>query len=238
MPAACAGDAFLLEPEWIKVRRVSLAERPTVRIAHITDTHFRGDVEYLGRAVQLLNRLEPDIVCFTGDLIEDAAHLPDALRVLGAIDVPLFGVPGNWDYRHGSHFETIAQSFESTGGAWLANRSVHVRPLGLTLTGIDDESGFPDGAPAEEKHVLLTHFPAVAGGMTGRWFDLMLAGHSHGGQCRVPLFGAVILPKHVGRYQRGLYHTPAGPLYVNPGLGTWLFPVRFACRPEITLFEI
>ena len=108
LPAACAADAFVLEPKWVRVRRVSLTEHPSARIAHITDIHFRGDAGYLGRVVELLNGLEPDLVCFTGDLVEDAGHLPEALRVLAGVEVPVFGVPGNWDHLHRSHFDTIA----------------------------------------------------------------------------------------------------------------------------------
>ena len=69
-------------------------------------------------------------------------------------------------------------------------------------------------------------------------FDLILAGHSHGGQVRVPFYGPLLLPFGVGRYDMGLFHTASGPLYVNPGLGWFPVPIRFNCRPEITVFEV
>ena len=68
--------------------------------------------------------------------------------------------------------------------------------------------------------------------------DLSVAGHSHGGQVRFPFLGAPILPYDVGRYDRGLFRTPAGPLYVNVGLGTFPFAARLFCRPEITVVEL
>lgn len=68
--------------------------------------------------------------------------------------------------------------------------------------------------------------------------DLVLAGHSHGGQVRLPFYGPVFLPFGVEQYDLGLFHTPSGPLYVNPGIGWFPVPIRFNCRPEITLFEV
>jgi uncharacterized protein len=67
---------------------------------------------------------------------------------------------------------------------------------------------------------------------------LILAGHSHGGQVRLPFWGALIVPRGVGRYDLGYYKTAGGPLYVNAGIGTYRLPFRFNCRPEITLITI
>jgi uncharacterized protein len=79
------------------------------------------------------------------------------------------------------------------------------------------------------------HYPGMANELKGRRFDLILAGHSHGGQVRLPFVGALILPHGVGPYDFGYYDTPAGPLYVNAGIGTYRIPVRWNCRPEITV---
>ena len=66
----------------------------------------------------------------------------------------------------------------------------------------------------------------------------MLAGHSHGGQVRIPFYGSIIVPFFVDEYDLGLFQTNAGPLYVNPGIGWVYLNVRFNCRPEITVIEI
>lgn len=66
----------------------------------------------------------------------------------------------------------------------------------------------------------------------------MMAGHSHGGQVRLPFYGAPILPWGVGRYDLGYFETKAGPRYVNAGIGTYYFPFRFNCRPELTLITL
>jgi predicted MPP superfamily phosphohydrolase len=69
-------------------------------------------------------------------------------------------------------------------------------------------------------------------------YDLILSGHSHGGQVRLPILGALIVPIGVDGYEKGWYFTPAGWLHVSSGLGTFFLPTRFFCRPEITLVEI
>jgi predicted MPP superfamily phosphohydrolase len=82
------------------------------------------------------------------------------------------------------------------------------------------------------------HYPAWVERLGGQTFSLLLAGHSHGGQVRVPFYGPIFVPFGVGRYVMGSYQTGSGPLYVNPGIGWFPVPIRFNCRPEITVFEI
>jgi predicted MPP superfamily phosphohydrolase len=86
------------------------------------------------------------------------------------------------------------------------------------------------------KNILLLHYPLL-GEKVPHKFDFMLAGHSHGGQIRLPFYGALVLPFWVGRYDMGMFQLPAGPMYVNPGIGWLGTPLRFNCRPEITIFE-
>ena len=88
------------------------------------------------------------------------------------------------------------------------------------------------------KNVLLAHYPAWCEKVAPYRYDLMLAGHSHGGQVRLPFYGAVTVPYGVGQYELGEFNTPAGPLYVGSGIGWFYLNFRFRCRPEITLVEI
>ena len=83
------------------------------------------------------------------------------------------------------------------------------------------------------------HYPAQVKRLGGQNFDLILAGHSHGGQVRLPFYGALFLPSRVDEYNLGLFPTKAGPLYVNAGIGyIGENNFRFNCRPEITLIEM
>jgi len=92
-----AVDAFCIEPSLIKTRFVALSknEPATHRLVQFSDTHHKGDRAYLASAVAQINALSPDFVCFTGDLIEHADHLPEALEVLKGIEAPLYGVCGH-----------------------------------------------------------------------------------------------------------------------------------------------
>jgi len=82
------------------------------------------------------------------------------------------------------------------------------------------------------------HYPAWVQNLSTEKYDLMLAGHSHGGQVRVPFYGALMVPFGVGRYDLEMFPTASGPLYVNPGIGWFPVPIRFNCRPAITVFEM
>src|ERR1700761_4786884 len=111
-PFLGAGDAAWLEPDWVKVHHQKIGPRTLkVRMVHITDIHHKGDAPYLQSVVRKVNALSPDFVCFTGDLIEQAKFVPEALAILAGIKSPIFGVPGNHDYWGAANFPEIERSF-------------------------------------------------------------------------------------------------------------------------------
>lgn len=237
-PVALATNAFCFEPEWLKVRTIRLVRsQPARRVVHFTDLHFKGNNRYLETVVARINSLAPDLVCFTGDIIEDAPFLAPALKILGGIRSPLFGVPGNHDHWSHVDFAPIRECFAKTGGAWLVNETVELPGLGVKILAIDRLPASLPPAP-RLKNILLIHYPEWADRLGSLRYDLILAGHSHGGQVRIPFYGALMVPFSTGKYEVGLFKTASGPLYVNPGIGYFYVNVRFNCRPEITVFEI
>jgi len=239
-PVLVYADAAWIEPNWVKVRFIKLAQgKPSHRIVHITDIHHKGDRLYLESAVRKINALSPDAVCFTGDLIEDKRFVSEALQIMERIKSPLYGVPGNHDYWSHAHFGDFANSFARSGGAWLLDSQAMTTDGKVQISGVTCLRGAPVALPSRPglKNILLLHYPLLAEKIQHQ-FDLMLSGHSHGGQVRIPFYGALILPYWVGKYQVGMFRLRAGPLYVNPGLGWLGTPLRFNCRPEITVFEI
>ncbi len=240
-PFLAAADAKLLEPKWVKVRRISLGpEKPRHRFVHFTDVHHKGDREYLLGVVREINAASPEFVCFTGDLIEDGKYLPEALEILGGIKSPIYGVPGNHDFWSKAPFDGVAKCCAVSGGRWLLDQETVTVDGMFSILGaawLDARHGVLKGHPTT-KNIFLMHYPAWVGKFREQRFDLLLAGHSHGGQVRIPFYGPVILPFGVDKYDLGLFHTPAGPLYVNPGIGWFPVPIRFNCRPEITVFEV
>jgi predicted MPP superfamily phosphohydrolase len=240
-PLLVAADAKWLEPNWVKTRTIRLGTgKPTRRLVHITDIHHKGDRNYFLSVVNKINALSPDLVCFTGDLIEEKKYLDEALDIFRQVKSPVYGVPGNHDYWSHVSFDGIAKCLAGTGGRWLQDEQ-HVTPDGkLNLVGLTCLSSNqpPITVPGATRNILLMHYPAWVEKLGPAKFDLILAGHSHGGQVRIPFYGAVFVPFGVGRYVMGLFQTLAGKLYVNPGIGWFPVPIRFNCRPEITVFEL
>ena len=238
LPAAAGLDGRFVEPGWPRVTRLDLAPDSKCRFVQISDLHYKGDAEYAAEIVQTVNALEPEFVCFNGDLVEEARFAPAALDFIRQIRRPVYGCPGNWDYGSGANFKAYDEAFRATGGAWLVDRSVVLPNHDLEIIGMGLGGVVALGDAKATRRVLLLHYPMQADRLDGRRYDLILAGHSHGGQVRLPLYGAPVLPYGVGRYDKGLFDSAGGPLYVNVGLGTYMFPVRFNCRPEITVIRV
>ena len=241
-PVAVWADAKFVELTWVRTRTLRLTSgTPSHRIIQITDIHHKSDRAYLESVVRKINALSPDVVLFTGDLIENARYVAEALEIIGQIKSPIYAVPGNHDYWSGADFGVIGQSLAATGGALLldqqatcANGSIHLS--GDACMHLGDVNRFIPRPGAF--NILMIHYPVFVEGVRDHRYDLILAGHSHGGQVRIPFYGPLITLNGVGRYDLGLFKTPAGPLYVNPGLGWLEIPLRFNCRPEITVFEV
>jgi predicted MPP superfamily phosphohydrolase len=239
LPAAAAGiDSRLAEPTWLRVTRFDLHPQPTCRFVQFSDLHYKGDRDYADKVVCTINALDPEFVCFNGDLVEEARFAPAALDFIRQIERPVYGCPGNWDYMSGADFREYQKAFRASGGEWLEDRSVVLKKHDLELIGIGSRGVLAFGEAKAARRVLLMHYPFQADRLDGRRYDLILAGHSHGGQVRLPFYGALVLPYGVGRYQHGPFDSLGGPLYVNSGVGTYMFPVRFNCRPEITVVRL
>jgi uncharacterized protein len=232
-----------------------------LRIVHLTDLHYRhfAETSYLRRVVAKVNELAPDLVLLTGDFVSEltfgshrrSAELtrPEA-EILSGIHCPhRFAVLGNHDHMVGP--KIIADALEAHGFPVLQNRYVPFEHegAGLWIAGVQSAlKGRPDlhaAVPPQlqnspEPVILLAHEPdfadtaAVHGGI-----DLIFSGHSHGGQVRVPFFGAPKLPAMGRRYVQGLYTLSGGTqLYVSRGIGAMTLPIRFLCRPEIAVLTL
>jgi predicted MPP superfamily phosphohydrolase len=235
LPAALGADARFIEPTSLRVTKFNLAGGGDCRFVHFTDFHHKGDVRYAAEVVRTINELAPEFVCFTGDLVEEARFAQEALGFIQQIKAPVYGSPGNHDYWSHVSFPEFERAFAATGGGWLVDRTVVLPRHDLELVGMARGGVHSFTEPQAPRQVLLLHYPAMADTLGGRRFDLILAGHSHGGQVRLPFYGALMVPHGVGPYQLGYYETPGGPLYVNGGIGTYRIPLRLNCRPEITV---
>jgi predicted MPP superfamily phosphohydrolase len=235
-PSISLANAVALEPAWLKVSRIALpGSGSPCRFVHISDLHHRGDIGFTENVLTAIHKEQPEFVCFSGDLTDTSGRVAEALEFIRAIGVPVFGVPGNHDHFSSTSFQSHQRAFAATGGSWLMNRSILTPDKSTEIVGLDGFLPFPLPPLRIGRRIVITHYPMVADALSGGQSTLVLAGHSHGGQVRLPFIGPLYLPEGVGPYDRGLFTTRSGPLYVSAGLGTSVFPVRFDCRPEITV---
>jgi predicted MPP superfamily phosphohydrolase len=231
-----------------------------VRIAQISDIHFEQYTEpdFLRHVVDQVNRLAPDLVVLTGDFISEGP-MPKAYgakssyrcaEILTGIDCP-----GRWCVL-GNHDAVVdptmvTDALETHGLPVLANAHVPFERNGarLWIGGVKDigESdpdlhlATPRGLQtASEPVILLAHEPDYADRVVKHGgVDLMLSGHTHGGQVRLPLIGALYTPLLGRKYIEGMFHLQNGlHLYVNRGIGAVGVPFRLDCRPELTLLTL
>jgi hypothetical protein len=261
--AAAAGAgayARWIEPHWLQVvrRTLPIAGLPAglcgARLVLVSDLHVgpRVSSKYLAACLRRAADLAPDILAIAGDLItyrgpDEVAELRCVLGHLPAGRLATVAILGNHDYGFGWAMpkvaDEVARALAEAGVAVLRNEVRRVE--GLSIVGLDDlwagrfDPGRVLAEAADGPAVVLCHNPDAAdrpgwGGYQG-W---ILAGHTHGGQCRLPFLGPPILPVRNKRYAAGEVDLGDGRrLYVNRGLGH-LLPVRFLVRPEVTVFML
>ncbi|RNC65614.1 MAG: hypothetical protein ED859_17370 [Desulfuromonadales bacterium] len=237
-PSIALANAVAIEPERLAIRRVRIGGRTSLRrYVHLTDLHHCDDLQFTGKIIALVRREHPEFVCFTGDLIDDCRYLTGALEFIRELGCPVYGLPGNHDMPFHDSFKKYEQAFAATGGKWLSSGAVRIDG-DLEILALSRLKHMHLSKPESNHRIVLTHYPLQANLLTGPQADVILAGHSHGGQVRIPLLGALRLPPGVGPYVLGSYDTPGGRLLVSAGLGTSLLKLRFNCQPELSVIEL
>ncbi len=255
------GYALGVEPHWIDVvhQRLPIAYLPDAlvgrRLVQISDIHVGESVadSYMTHALASLAELQPDMIAITGDFMtshgnEQIEHTLDVLQHLPSAPLGRFAILGNHDYGHDSNYLRTAERL--TDG--LANLDIRVlrnevtEVAGLQLAGLD-ELWFhrclikPTLRQLDPQRPMLAlcHNPDAVD--QPGWEDFqgwILAGHTHGGQCRLPGFNPPITPVWNKRYTAGAFQLSGSrQMYINRGLG-YFHRVRFNCRPEVTVFTL
>ena len=238
-------DALFIEPRWIEVTHHLVPSRLTrpLKIVHLTDLHTYGAGAVELDMLRLVGAEHPDLIVVTGDLISSPDAYEGCREVLRGLHAPL----GVWVV-HGNHeiwapVKDEEGYYRSEGSTILVNESVEVAD-GIWIAGFDDAyAGSPDlertlaGVPENAFKIALFHSPVFFDEVAGRC-DIALAGHTHGGQVRLPLLTPFWLPPSCGRYVDGWYEQQGSRMYVSRGIGISILPVRFLCRPEIAVFAL
>lgn len=252
-------NAFCIEPSWLSVTR-SAMDCPMLppaldglRVGVLSDLHFMPDRDepLLEDAVAALLAEKPDLITLPGDFIDHTPRVvAPMLRILSKLSAPLgvFASPGNHD---GWNMDCLVLrcAFEKCGISFLINQNTRIEARGesIAIAGTDHVwLGKPDpgrtlrGIHRETPVISLVHEPDFFDTMTEvRPIALQVSGHTHGGQCRIPLLGYAPARVEYGRnYLEGPYTRGSSRLFVSRGLGTTGLRVRFACPPEVAVLTL
>jgi predicted MPP superfamily phosphohydrolase len=255
--------AHNIEPALLEVTSIQIKHSLIPRsfdgkkIVQFSDTHlgFQYNLTQLKSIADKINGIEPDIVLFTGDLMDNPRQykrIEQIAPILKKIEAPLgkFSIYGNHD--HGGYGSNIyKQIMKSADFTLLQNQASPITDSDgnrIYLLGIDDAMlGRPDfnlaqqNVPDKTFKILLSHAPDLADRTSQYDIHWQLSGHSHGGQVKIPFIGALVTPPYAQKYPEGHYligETNPLNLYVNRGLGTTRLPFRFMAKPELTIFTL
>lgn len=231
-----------------------------LKIAHLSDIHYgnksvtKKDLE---KIVKQINSLKPDIIVLTGDLLDDSINdkqYNDLVEVLSKLEATInkYAIDGNHDYSYKKWSSLIEDcdfvnlndtydviynnSYDSIFIAGISNNT-------YTTKNIKDKSEvILDYLNSEEYNstysILLMHEPDYIDDIDYSKFDIVMAGHSHNGQVRIPIFGAIILPNGSKKYYKEHYTLDNTDLYISSGIGTSTLPIRLFDKPSANFYRI
>ncbi|CAN5632819.1 hypothetical protein BH18ACI1_BH18ACI1_19560 [soil metagenome] len=242
-------EANTLIVENIKIRLKRLPKNlEGFRLVHLSDIHHSPftDIAHISRAVEISNQLKPDMFVLTGDYIShETAYIAPMAKVLGQLksEFGTYACLGNHD--HWTNAEMVTDLMRQENINILINEGFRFAARGASfwLAGVDDymvgktdlrsalRGSFPD-----EMKMLLAHNPIIVRRAARVEVDLVLSGHTHGGQIKIRNEEKRILPRR--KLKNGLYRRKDTQIYITRGIGTVVLPMRYGCPPEISLIEL
>ncbi|MCD5001511.1 metallophosphoesterase [Enterococcus saccharolyticus] len=245
--------AFQIEPRLVKVNSVELGTgTQELKVVQLSDIQLSESYKEnrLDKVIKKVNQENPDLIVFTGDLFDNYSEYANEDAIISKLSelnatIGKYAVWGNHDYGGGaarvyeevmtaSGFQVLRNNGETI---LLANKQLFIGGLDDSLLGNPSVSETLAARQQYDYSIILTHEPDVADGFIGTDTQLVLAGHSHGGQVWVPFYQVTNVLAE--KYVRGLYELEKGMhLYVNTGIGTTVIHARFGVVPEVTAFTI
>lgn len=253
LAGALIADSAWYEPQALQVERTIVpldSHGGTVRLVQISDLHLSRFNRYFSKVASQVASLQPDLIVLTGDYLEEERNIRGVLSFLRELKAPhgIYAVQGNWEYWSRLEGENLRRHFAGAGVKLLINEraDLEINGRALSILGLDYPSSadylhrLQQDIDPRRFNLLLSHVPAFAHEQLNEQISLILSGHTHGGQVRLPYLPPFYLPRFSGRFVAGFYQVSQHriPLYVSRGVGTSVLPVRFFCRPEVGLFEL
>lgn len=267
LSAATAGGYYYakeIEPRLLELNKIKI-QHPDIpvgfdqfKMVQFSDTHlgFHYKLNQLTKIVNRINKLDPDVVFFTGDLMDEPNKYQNSEEIIPILSnirskFGKFSIYGNHD--HGGYGTDLYRDIMSNSGFTLLQNdhqqiqlldgsSIHIVGLDDAMLGKPDIETAVSGIPKESYKILLAHEPDLATSAVQYGIQLQLSGHSHGGQVKIPFFGPLITPPFSELYYEGFYELEHLnndlTLYVNRGIGTTRLPFRFLSKPELTLLTL
>ncbi len=242
-------EANSLTIEKITIRLKRLPKKlEGFRLLHLSDVHHSPftSLRHIARAVEISNSLKPDMFVLTGDFVShETEYIAPVAEVLGKLksEFGTFACLGNHD--HWTDAELVTNHLREANIKVLINEGFRftARDSSIWLCGVDDYMvGETDlraalhGSFSDEMKLLLAHNPKILYRAARARIDLMLSGHTHGGQIKLRDEEKRILPRR--KFASGLYRRKETQVYITRGIGTVVLPMRYRCPPEISLIEL
>ncbi|MDD3822102.1 MAG: metallophosphoesterase [Bacilli bacterium] len=266
------GKGFYLEPYSLKIKEYKISSKKLplhfhgLKIVHLTDIHYGTTVKLkqLKTIVNNINLINPDIVVFTGDLIDKttpfmATTEKEITTELKKIKATLgkYAIYGEHDYFCVSYTDILAESnfillnntydlifhneYEPIfiGGINTFSKLDITSNIQQTISDFNKVDNEDDNIIKPRYFIILMHMPDYTNLLLDNYqVDLILAGHSHNGQIKIPFKGGVLLPAGSKRYYQPYYQINRTDLYISPGLGTTRLKVRFLNKPSFNLYRL
>ncbi|MEH7247973.1 metallophosphoesterase [Neobacillus niacini] len=232
------------------------------KIVQLSDLHSKSFGNDQSDLVKKVKKLEPDLILFTGDLIDSERYdeKPSLILMERLVQVaPVYYVTGNHEWWSGK-FNTLEDKLKNIGVQLLRNtaQEITIGTDKIQIIGIDDPSNveetYVERAKTEENitnsieeiegednfQILLSHRPEMFSLYSEYGFDVVFSGHAHGGQFRIPFVGGLIAPDQglFPQYTSGKYKSDNTTIIVNRGLGNSIIPIRVFNRPEIVVVTL
>jgi predicted MPP superfamily phosphohydrolase len=218
------------------------------RVVHLSDIHHSPftDLAHISRAIEMSNRLKPDMFVLTGDFVShEPEYIAPVAEVLGNLksEFGTFACLGNHD--HWTDAQAVTNLLRAANIKVLINEGFRFQARGASfwLAGVDDHMvGLTDlplalrGSFPDEMKMLLAHNPAIVRRAARAGVDLVFSGHTHGGQIKLRDEEKKILPRR--KLKNGLYRRKDTQIYITRGIGTVVLPIRYGCPPEISVIEL